>query len=273
MSAAVLALVTGLSVVLAVIMCAVAWRISRAERRRAEARIAALAAEIHDERSLASVAASGGKRVEIGIRGEPPRRFPAPASTGPRSFLQDLPLREATSPTSPQPGGELFVGARPDPQGTRIVTAAALGVFVIGAVAALAIVLGGARPTAPASTSSRGADPSAASAVAAPLELVGLAHERDGNRLTVSGVVHNPDSGAAIEGLEAVVVVFDREGGLMTTVRAPLARLPLAPGGESPFFVAVPNAADVGRYRVSFRVGDRVMAHVDRRSRADVAVR
>ena len=37
-------------------------------------------------------------------------------------------------------------------------------------------------------------------------------------------------------------------------------------GGESPFVVTVPGAADVGRYRVSFRTDDRVVPHIDRRS-------
>jgi len=42
----------------------------------------------------------------------------------------------------------------------------------------------------------------------------------------------------------------------------------LVPGGESRFIVSVPSAADVGRYRVSFRTDDRVVAHVDRREPA-----
>ena len=43
---------------------------------------------------------------------------------------------------------------------------------------------------------------------------------------------------------------------------------PRGPGGESRFVVSVPSAADVGRYRVSFRTDDRVVPHVDRREPA-----
>jgi hypothetical protein len=39
----------------------------------------------------------------------------------------------------------------------------------------------------------------------------------------------------------------------------------LGPGAESTFVVTLPGAGDVGRYRVSFRTGDRVVSHVDRR--------
>jgi hypothetical protein len=45
----------------------------------------------------------------------------------------------------------------------------------------------------------------------------------------------------------------------------------LKAGDESPFTVDVPDARDVVRYRVSFRVGDRVLTHVDRRERGDGA--
>jgi hypothetical protein len=280
MSPHALVIVTSLSLALAAIMSVVAWRVSRAERRRAEARIVALSAEIHDEAPVASVAASGSNRVEIGIRGEPPRRFPAPAAVGPRSFMHDLPLRDTAMPVRDAGlGSELFAGAaQPEASATRIVAVVALGVFVIAAVAALAIVLGGAWPTLPAIAHSRTTTPgitgttgTARPAATAPLELVGLSHERDGDRLTIRGVVHNPDSATAIDDVDAVVAVYDRDGAVMTSARAPLARTPLDPGGESPFVVTVENAADVGRYRVSFRAGDRVIAHVDRRSRTELA--
>jgi hypothetical protein len=43
----------------------------------------------------------------------------------------------------------------------------------------------------------------------------------------------------------------------------------LGPGGESSFTVTVPDAKDVGRYRVSFRTEERVIPHVDQRDRRD----
>jgi hypothetical protein len=42
----------------------------------------------------------------------------------------------------------------------------------------------------------------------------------------------------------------------------------MRPGTESVFVVTVPGAADVGRYRVSFRSDDRIVPHVDRRAAA-----
>jgi len=40
----------------------------------------------------------------------------------------------------------------------------------------------------------------------------------------------------------------------------------LQPGEESPFSIAVPSAAGVSRYRVTFRTDAGIVAHVDRRS-------
>lgn len=277
MSPHLLVFLTGMSLAVAAIMSVVAWRVSRAERRRSEARIVALSAEIHDVAPMASVAGSTGSRVEIGIRAEPPRRFPVPAALPPRSFVQDLPLRDTAMPTrNVALGPGLFASPQLETpsSATRFVAVIALGVFVIAAVAALAVVFGSTWPALPAFARARMTSTAAPHlAGATPLELVGLSHERESDRLTIKGVVHNPDSGAAIEGLEAVVAVYDREGTVLTSARAPLAETSLAPGSDSPFLVTVQDAADVGRYRVSFRVGDRVIAHVDRRSRTDDAGR
>jgi hypothetical protein len=267
MSPTVLAIVTGLSLALAAIMSAVAWRVSRAERRRGEARIAVLSAEIHDDGSRAPVAATAGRPVEIGIRGEPPRRYAFPPHGSRRSLSQDLPLRDVEHDLAP--AAELFTAARSDSSGTRLVAVVALGVFVIAAVAALAIVFSSAwQPVSPSDVAVRASTPADA-VPAAPLELLRLTHEREGRRLTISGVVHNPVSAAPIDVLDAVVAVYDRGGALMTTARAHLERMPIMPDGESPFTVTIPDAVSVGRYRVSFRVGDRAVAHVDRRSRDD----
>jgi hypothetical protein len=66
--------------------------------------------------------------------------------------------------------------------------------------------------------------------------------------------------------LAVVVLVYDRAGGFLPTGRA-LVQVPgLGPGGESTFLVTIPGAADVGRYRVSFRSEDRVIPHVDTRN-------
>ncbi len=234
MSPHALAILTGLSLALAAIMSVVAWRASRAERRRSEARIVALSAEIHEAAPMASVAGSAGRRVEIGIRGEPPRRFPASTASGPRTFMEDLPLRDAlTSTKNPALGQELFARAQSDrtSSGVRLVAVIALGLFVVAAVAALVFVSGGALPSLPTAGHARRASAATARPPSgAPIELVGLSHERDGDRLTIKGVVHNPDAGVAIDGLEAIVSIYDRDGAVMTSAHAPLAQPVLGAG-------------------------------------------
>ena len=153
----------------------------------------------------------------------------------------------------------------------RLATVILAGVLVVGAGAALLVALGRsgdvaansvAKPVAGAAESQAAAPPPTARA----LELVALGHERDRDRLTVRGIVRNPVSGSPVNQLTAVVLVYDRAGGFLTTGRA-LVQVPsLGPGGESTFLVTIPGAADVGRYRVSFRSEDRVIPHVDTRS-------
>jgi hypothetical protein len=97
------------------------------------------------------------------------------------------------------------------------------------------------------------------------LELLSMRHERDGDNLTVTGLVRNP--GAPASGaIMAVVLAFDREGSFVASGRAPLEFATIAAGDESPFRVTVPGVKDVGRYRVSFRTDAGVVRHVDRRS-------
>jgi hypothetical protein len=98
-----------------------------------------------------------------------------------------------------------------------------------------------------------------------PLELVALTHERDGDQLTVRGLVRNPPSGQSVDRLTAVVFVFNHDGGFVTSARATVAPSQFDPGGESAFVVAIPNAGAISRYRVSFRTDDRVVPHLDKR--------
>lgn len=94
------------------------------------------------------------------------------------------------------------------------------------------------------------------------LELLSMRHARTGDSFTVSGIVRGADA-AAPGSVTAIVFVFDREGGFVASGRAPLDPAPEAAG--TPFRVTIPDVADVGRYRVSFRTGAGVLPHVDRR--------
>jgi hypothetical protein len=223
--------VTLTSTLLAAIMSLVAWRIAGDERRRSEARIAALAVDIHSH----DAAPVRGAAVDLELR---PRRIDA---TGPALFTP-----------------------APSSAGARWPTVVAAGVFVVGAIGALVIVLsGGSGVTTHASNLAPGVPPATL-----PLELVALGHERDGDRLIVRGVVRNPESGAAVDRLTAVVFLFNRDGGFLSSGRVAVESSALRPGTEATFVVTVPGAAAVDRYRVSFRTDDRIVPHVDRRAPA-----
>ncbi len=235
--------VTVVSVLIATAMSAVAWRVVREERRRSEARVASLATEIHSAHFRSE------RDLELGSEygdAEPV----ATASDG------------------------LFATIQPAPAGSRFATVLAFGVIVVGSIATVALLSSsGSRGTTPAAhraASENRANAASHDDIAAPvnplpLELVALGHDRDGDRLTVRGVVRNPSSGAAVQRLTAVVFLFNRDGGFLGSGRATVESPALAPGGESTFVVTVPGAAEVGRYRVSFRTEDRVVPHVDRR--------
>lgn len=124
--------------------------------------------------------------------------------------------------------------------------------------------------TAGSSTAGAGAAGAAgattASAASTPLELLALRHSRNGNALTINGLVRNPSTGARQERLTAVVFFFNQRGEFLTSARAPLDFRTLAPGDESPFQVTMTTPPGVHRYRVSFRYDEGgVVSHVDRR--------
>jgi hypothetical protein len=149
-----------------------------------------------------------------------------------------------------------------------------IGLLVFGSAAAVAVVFGRSsghdlRPAGVKEQSGNGAGQAATPNPPAvvPLELVALGHERDGDHLTVRGIIRNPAAGAEVRGLTAVVYLFKDDGGFVGSGRAVIASPALVPGGESAFVVTMAGATDVARYRVSFRTEDRVVPHVDRRDR------
>jgi hypothetical protein len=142
-----------------------------------------------------------------------------------------------------------------------------LGVGFVMAVGVIVLV---------AMSSDRHASPKAASVAPASagqarqadadqsLELLSMRHAREGQSLSVTGLVRNPGPAAGADIL-AVVFVFDRDGNFVASGRAPLEFATIGNGDESPFRVTVPDVKDVGRYRVSFRTAAGVVRHVDRR--------
>ncbi|MQA29125.1 MAG: hypothetical protein GEU82_04695 [Luteitalea sp.] len=225
--------VTTAAVALASTMSLVAWRVVRDDRRRSEARVAALAADIH--------------RVGAGAGDDPP----------PWDHGGDDPAT-------------LFAAVPPQPRRSALAIAIGAGALVLGGAAAVFMtVTGGQDPVTPAGASAQlvQASPEATGAPASPpaLELVALDHERGQDRFTVRGSVRNPDTTAAVKHLTAVVLLLTGDGGFLTSGRGEVGAGGLAPGTEASFEIIVPGAAQTGRYRVSFRNDDRVVPHVDRR--------
>jgi len=216
----------------AITMTVLAWRVLRDDRRRTDARVAALADEIDG--------GSANRYSEIALNEAP-----------------HVPVDHLFANADTE-------GERPRPRLAAILGGGALVVGTIGTL--LLFATSGARPAA-----STGPKPKPAAAAAATtntgsaLELVALGHEREDDRITVRGIVRNPAGGQALMNVTAVVLLFNQQGGFLTSGRAAIQGA-LAPGGEAPFTVTVPGAAEVGRYRVSFRTGEGIVPHVDRRS-------
>jgi hypothetical protein len=268
----VLLAISALSLVVAAGTSAYAWRLSRRERLRTEARVAALAADIRRD------------------------EFADPMREPHDHLSSELALRSSLSggPKGPpyadvRPG--LF-GERQDAESRpRLLGVAAAGVLAVSAIIAVLVLTSdgnddtrsraAAHPlqSAPEALSTPETVRVPEAAAAEPLELIALAHERAANRLIVRGLVRSSTSSP----LTAVVLLLDREGGLIGTGYADLGRpeaaasretadrsetadLKVRPTYERRFVVSVPDCDAFGGYRVSFKRDDQVVPHVDRRS-------
>jgi hypothetical protein len=142
--------------------------------------------------------------------------------------------------------------------GRRFIVAAAFGsavlVLAFAAVIALNPVRAGGTAVGPA-----------AARVAVPIELVSLDHVRAGRGLSIHGRLRNPAAGASIRDLIAVVFLFNGNGEQVGTTQAAVMATVLAPGGETLFEVPVVDGQRVARYRVTFRIANTPVPHVDRR--------
>jgi hypothetical protein len=117
--------------------------------------------------------------------------------------------------------------------------------------------------------SGTGTESTAATAAAknVPLELLTMRHTESRDGLTISGLVHNPRTGAAVSQIFVTAILFSPDGSFLTSGRAPVDFTTLAPGDESPFVITLPLSGAVARYRVGFRAADgTVIAHIDRRA-------
>jgi len=274
----VLLAVTIVSLIVAFVMSVAAWRLSREERARSAARVAALAAAASEtnvqpprESPMPVVQATETEAEPIAV-GESrsaapwqPTRVSAFASTTRHAsparpaVVDELPLQAPAL-------NEGFLGssiASPPSSGRQRGLAVAATILFVIALAGGYWTVYGERSGATA--------PAVRASDASPLELVSLRHERRGGRLSVTGLVRNPSAGAPVEKLSAVVFLFDQQGGFITSARADVDFLKLSPGDESPFAIAVDAPSNVARYRVSFRNDAGIVPHVDRRGQEPIA--
>ncbi|MCX6551004.1 MAG: FxLYD domain-containing protein [Acidobacteria bacterium] len=262
--------VTGVSLTIAVVMGVITWRVLSLERRRSAERVSDLSAAAVEADSLVaepamevrpaarslSPAVSSSARVAA-------RHADDDAARDPQWTDLVLDRRQARREAEARAVDvDLFKEVEPiTSNGRRLTMAVALGSAML--VVAFGVVLA-LNPTHAARTT---ASPAAAH-VASPLELVALDHGRTGTQFSIHGLVRNPDGGAAIADLMAVVFLFDRNGGYIGTTQARVFEPVLAPGGETAFTVPVTGGERVGRYRVSFRVASAPVPHIDRRAAA-----
>ena len=250
----VLVIVTVISLTLAAGMGLMLFRMMREERLRSEARV----------QMLEELAAGGGDReprhaehAEAATLTQP--EVPSFLRSTKRRVVADLPLRD--EPSAPVEVGvhELFHDEHePSPWPRRLAVIGSLAAVLTLAVFGWSQISGSGAPSD---------TPSVTTAAEVPLELLSLRHSREGNTLTVTGLVQNPKGAAALSNVQATVFVFGPAGTFITSGRAPLDFTSLASGDESPFVIRVPVSGNVARYRVGFRsADDRVVAHVDRRA-------
>lgn len=250
--------VTIVALTLAVGMSWLAVRLLRADRRRREARVAALeAAAWADDDETDGI----DDAVDVAPG---PSWLDAPAPDLALATREDVatgPMFAATDEPKAPPRRWLALAT------VVIVMAAAGGaLYVTVKPAAVGATSTPATPAAPASGRVATADAAAANATPAPLELLSLKHAVTDDGLTVTGLVQNPRDGASRASVTAVVYVFDASGAFSASARAPIEFHDMHPGEESPFVVRVPHTGTISRYRVGFRDAEgRVIAHVDHR--------
>jgi hypothetical protein len=243
----ILLLLTLLSLAAAAVFAAAAWRARTETARRSAARVAALASALGSEPG--SLIWDPGSGIGDPERGD--SRF---------DHIPD-PESRITGPGSRVPVSPMFASATAD---RRALTKPAIAT-AIGAI----LLIGGG-------TMLRNAGEAADQAAAAHdgravLELVSMRHVRDARTLTVTGLVRNPPAGVPVSDVAALVFAFDRTGEFVASGQGALQLAVLQPGEEAPFAVTVPDVADVGRYRVSFRTPAGPLRHVDRRAARQIA--
>ena len=255
----VLVTITMISLTMACAMGIVTWRLLREERRRADARVAAL---------LADLGRGGGRDDEpvgapaVGERTAPPRVSGAEVT---RSGRRPTPAEPITGSTTAV-AAELGRRARQPPSGlfTSFGSQASntpLRPFLVTVAAAIVIL-------AVVSFTIRARGDISADSLAEgslPVELLSLTHSKRGDYLEISGAIRNPPDGIERSRLSVAATVFDLTGTAIGSGQTPIRVGLLPPGGETTFSIALPDADLINRYRISFMQDQSTLPHVDRR--------
>ena len=254
--------VTAISLTMALAMGVVTWRLIREERRRSDARVATLMAELDRPH---------GRSVGPHERNVPPTRNTPP----PVRAAEPSPPRGRTGPATPTapPVRATATAVAPlvpqSPTGlfaTTTGSATSLRPF-LATVAASAVVL--AAVSFAMLSGDTAADPGAGTPQ--PVELLSLTHAREGEYLAITGSIRNPSGGIERGQLSVTATVFDQDGTVVGTRQTPLPMAVLPPGTEAPFSISLPDADRINRYRISFMQGQTSVPHVDRRRPGDQA--
>jgi len=275
--------VTVVSLALGGLMTVVAWRLLRESHGRSAARVEALqsmAYEPDDEEDVVP-AAPPSRAIESGVIEEGAAEWDfalhdSPAVPAPAPQPERVPQRIVTH----APAHAMSIAPRPRHAHSReLIEATPLFVsqpdrsasgrrgFALAAILFVMLV-GGGSAYALRTWDVFGTIASAASSKEAqPLHLLSLRHASDSTgNFTVTGLVQNPAGGRTLQGVIAVIYLFDQQGKYLTSGKARIDVGAFQAGDESPFIVKIPNATGVSRYRVGFRLEDGgVVAHIDRR--------
>ncbi|MCX6537616.1 MAG: hypothetical protein NT151_01580 [Acidobacteria bacterium] len=257
---------TVFSLSMATIMAVITWRVIRLDRRQTAALVARQPEEPTDSRNPPAWPPVRGD-LRNRYQGIPRQALANSEADAAEPLWADLVIERTTAPAQAvamvrREAAEtpaLFTPPVSASDGNRrFAIAIGVGALVVTSAIGSALVFSG-RPAGLAFVSP------AAAKVASPLELVSLDSARDGDRVTIRGLVRNPAAGTRVEHLQAVIFLFDRRGMYLGTSHAAVVQGVLPPGSESSFEVPLAAGLRVSRYRVSFRVATAPVPHIDRR--------
>jgi len=273
-----LAAVTTISLILAFAMGIIAWRLMREERKRSDARIAGVLAELaaHSASTHRATpvprARTAFEHVErpVSSGSEDPVRLGVLTETlDPHAHLSsvrpvDKPTRGLLLRRGPvadgRPTQDLPRRQRPHARRRSFVSVPVRSLLIIATAAVLVVAV-----VAPELLIRPDAPTNGTSGAPLPVELLSLGHTTQGNYLTIAGSVRNPQEGTTRARLSISATVLDGAGGVIGSGQTPLPVAVLQPGGETAFTISLPDSDAINRYRIGFLEDQASVPHIDRR--------